>query len=88
VFETAGTPPAAHRFSGKEETNMSKHNHDSMQLTQNQNNEMSDDPGDGSRNSDTLGRDGAATPVERAPEQDAQDQEAIEAFGRRGGAKD
>jgi hypothetical protein len=61
----------------------SSHNHDSMQFTQNQNNEMSDDPGDGSRNSDTLGKDGT-TPVEKAPEHDAQDQSTIEAFGQEG----
>jgi hypothetical protein len=63
---------------------MSRHNHDSMQFTQNQNNEMSDDPGDGSRNSETVGRDRAPTPAEKAPEQDAQAQEAIDAFGRAG----
>ena len=65
---------------------MSKNNpnHDSMQFTQNQNNEMSDDLGDGSRNSVTVGRDGAPTPVEHAPENDAQDQQKIEAFGRAG----
>ena len=63
---------------------MSKHNHDSLQFTQNQNNEMSDDPGDGSRNSETVGRDGKPTPAEKAPEDDAQDRSAIEAFGRAG----
>ena len=63
---------------------MSKHNHDSMQFTQNQNNEMSDDLGDGSRNSLTVGRDGAPTPAEQAPGGDAQDQSTIEAFGRAG----
>lgn len=52
-------------------------------FTQNQNNAMSDDPGDGSRNTFTPGKDGS-TPVEKAPAQDAQDQEAIEAFGERG----
>ena len=62
----------------------SKHNHDSMQFTQNQNNEMSDDPGDGSRHSDTTGRAGGPTPVEKAPAQDAQDQSTIEAFGEEG----
>jgi hypothetical protein len=61
---------------------MSKHNHDSMQFTQNQNNEMSDDPGDGSRNSETLGRDGRKTAAEQAPEK--QDQSSIEAFGKAG----
>ncbi|HEV2747911.1 MAG TPA: hypothetical protein VGW34_11505 [Allosphingosinicella sp.] len=62
----------------------SQHNHDSMQFTQNQNNEMSDDPGDGSRNSATTGRAGAPTPAEKAPPHDAQDQSAIEAFGEEG----
>ena len=62
----------------------SKHNHDSMQFTQNQNNEMSDDPEDGSRNSATLGRAGRRTAVERSPEEEAQDQSAIEAFGEEG----
>ena len=61
----------------------SQHNHDSMQFTQNQNNEMSDDPGDGSRKSFTLGKDGN-TPVEKAPEHDEQDQSTIEAFGEEG----
>jgi hypothetical protein len=61
----------------------SQHNHDSMQFTQNQNNEMSDDPGDGSRESFTLGKDGSS-PAEKKPEQDQQDQSAIEAFGEEG----
>lgn len=60
-----------------------QHNPDSMQNTENQNNEMSDDPGDGSRGSETTGRDGV-TPVEKAPEHDAQDQSTIEAFGEAG----
>jgi hypothetical protein len=59
------------------------HNPDSMQNTENQNNEMSDDPRDGSRGSTTLGRDGK-TPAEKAPEQDGQDQSTIEAFGEAG----
>ena len=54
-------------------------------FTQNQNNSMSDDPGDGQRNSFTPGKDGN-TPLEKAPEHDAQDQETIEAFGDRGQA--
>lgn len=58
-----------------------QHNAKSMDKTQNQNNQMSDDPGDGSRNSFVLGADGK-TPVEKAP--DAQDQSAIEAFGEEG----
>lgn len=64
---------------------MSSHRQPEQQLTQNQKNQMSEDPGDGSRNSDTLGRDGAPTALEKAP--DAQDQETIEAFGRAGAGK-
>ncbi|MBA3676137.1 MAG: hypothetical protein H0W74_01875 [Sphingosinicella sp.] len=66
------------------------HNPDSTQLTQNQNNEMSDDPRDGSRNSDRLGPDGKS-PAEKAPDRDRQDQSTIEAFGEEGagvGAKE
>lgn len=59
------------------------HNPDSTQQTQNQNNEMSDDPRDGSRDSFTLGKDGK-TPVEKKPPHDAQDQSTIEAFGEEG----
>jgi hypothetical protein len=60
------------------------HNPDSTNQAFNQNNQMSDDPGDGSRNSDTLGRDGGKTAAERPPEQDEQDQSTIEAFGEEG----
>ena len=42
----------------------SQHQHQSSQRTENQNNQMSDDPGDGSRGSSTLGRDGGKTPAE------------------------
>jgi hypothetical protein len=59
------------------------HNPDSTNQALNQNNQMSEDPGDGSRKSFTLGKDGD-TPAERAPEQDAQDQSTIEAFGEEG----
>ena len=59
------------------------HNADSGDRALNQNNQMSDDPADGSRNSFVLGKDGT-TPVERAPEQDEQDQTTIEAFGEEG----
>ena len=65
---------------------MTKSHHDSgSDQPQNQNNAMSDDPGDGSRTAFTPGKDGTA-PVEKAPKHDAQDQEAIEAFGERGQA--
>ncbi|HZF94470.1 MAG TPA: hypothetical protein VEZ20_06300 [Allosphingosinicella sp.] len=61
----------------------SQHNKNSMQMTQNQNNQMSDDPGDGSRDSFTLGKDGKA-PNEVSPEEKAQDKSQIEAFGEQG----
>jgi hypothetical protein len=60
-----------------------QHNADSTNRALNQNNQMSDDPGDGSRNSFTTGKDGN-TPVEKKPEGDAQDQSTIEAFGEEG----
>ena len=61
-----------------------QHNPDSQERALNQNNQMSDDPGDGSRKSDTLGRDGGATAAERQPKGDQQDQSTIEAFGEEG----
>ena len=61
----------------------SLNNPDSSQNTQNQNNQMSDDPGDGSRTSFVLGKDGKS-PAEKAPEQDKQDRTTIEAFGDEG----
>ena len=64
---------------------MSKSQHDSeSDQPQNQNNAMSDDPGDGSRRSFVTGRDGGRTAAERAPAQDGQDESAIEAFGEEG----
>ncbi len=61
-----------------------QHNPDSMQNTENQNNEMSDDPRDGSRNSDLIGQAHKPNSVEKAPPQDRQDQSTIEAFGQAG----
>lgn len=64
---------------------MTKSSHSSgNDQPQNQNNAMSDDPGDGSRNSFRTGRDGGKTAAEQAPEQDDQDQSTIEAFGEEG----
>lgn len=60
------------------------HNPDSTDQALNQNNQMSDDPGDGSRNSFVTGRDGGRTAAEKAPAQDQQDQSDIEAFGEEG----
>jgi hypothetical protein len=61
----------------------SQHGLDKRQLTQNQNNQMSEDPGDGNRTSFTTGKDGT-TPVEKAPPGDRQDESTIEAFGEEG----
>jgi hypothetical protein len=64
---------------------MSKSQHDSeSDQPQNQNNAMSDDPGDGSRKSFVTGRDGGETAAEKAPAQDKQDQSPTEAFGEEG----
>lgn len=63
--------------------NQNHHLDDAPQRAANQKNQMSDDPRDGNRTSFTLGKDGT-TPVEEKPEQDAQDQDAIEAFGEEG----
>jgi hypothetical protein len=60
------------------------HNPDSADRPLNQNNQMSDDPGDGSRRSNTLGRDGHRTAAEKPPAGDDQDQSTIEAFGEEG----
>ena len=51
--------------------------------TQNQNNAMSDDPADGHR---LTNKPESIEPsaAERPPEQDAQDQDRIEEFGRKG----
>jgi hypothetical protein len=59
------------------------HVDDSPQIAANQNNQMSEDPGDGNRTSFVTGKDGN-TPVEKAPPQDRQDQSTIEAFGEAG----
>jgi hypothetical protein len=63
---------------------MGKSSHDSeAPFTQNQNNSMSDDPGDHIRNSFTARPEGK-TPVKKAPKHDAHDQSAIETFGEIG----
>ena len=62
-----------------------QHNSSSMDKTMNQNNQMSDDPKDGSRNTDTNGQASAPTAMEnKTPRNDAQDQSTIEAFGEAG----
>lgn len=62
----------------------SQHDYKNPQNTQNQNNAMSDDPKDGSRNSETLGQASAPTAAEQKPPHDQQDQSDIEAFGQEG----
>ena len=61
-----------------------QHNPDQDDRALNQNNQMSDDPGDGSRNADRLGRAGGRTAAEKPPAHDRQDQSAIDAFGDEG----
>jgi hypothetical protein len=64
---------------------MTKSSHSSgNDQPQNQNNAMSEDPGDGSRKSFTTGRDGGKTAAEKAPKHDDQDESTIEAFGEEG----
>ena len=60
------------------------HNPDSTDQALNQNNQMSDDPGDGSRKAFVTGPYGGRTAAEKAPAQDEQDQSTIEAFGEEG----
>ncbi len=63
----------------------SQHRDKSQQLTQNQNNLMSDDPGDGSRISNRLGGADKGKPLPQSPDGKAQhDQETLEAFGEEG----
>jgi len=62
----------------------SNHRGKHQPLTQNQNNRMSDDPGDGARNSNRLGQDGAE-PQNKSPEARAQEEpDALETFGEAG----
>ena len=53
------------------------------QRSMNQNNLMSEDPGDGDRESFVTGKDGTS-PAEKKPSSDEQDQSTIEAFGEEG----
>ena len=63
---------------------VSQHRHKDPQNTQNQNNRMSEDPGDGARGSDTLGKD-EREPFNRSPEEKEQrDPSTLEAFGEEG----
>jgi hypothetical protein len=63
----------------------SQHRDKSQQLTQNQKNNMSEDPGDGNRNSNRLGAADKGEPKSISPEERAQhDPEVLEAFGEEG----
>ena len=64
-------------------TSKNLHNPDSSDRALKQNNQMSDDPGDGSRKPDRLERDDPS-PAEKPPGHDRQDQSAVEAFGEEG----
>lgn len=61
----------------------SQHNPNSMQMTQNQNNQMSEDPGDGSRGPDSK-TEGGTEPTNQTPDEQSQNQGTIEAFGDEG----
>jgi hypothetical protein len=61
-----------------------QHNPDSSDQALDQNNQMSDDRGDGGRESLAVGRDRRMTAAEKGPAQDEQDQSTIEAFGEEG----
>lgn len=65
---------------------MSKNHHtqgDAPARSMNMNNQMSEDPGDGSRLADKPGPIGK-TPAEKAPPNDVQNQATIEEFGEEG----
>ncbi|HYI42242.1 MAG TPA: hypothetical protein VD768_01295 [Sphingomicrobium sp.] len=64
-------------------TKSNSHVSEQGQRSMNQNNLMSDDPGDGDRESFITGKDGTS-PAEKKPAQDEQGQSAIEAFGEEG----
>ena len=61
----------------------SQHNANSMQMTQNQKNQMSEDPGDGARGPDSQAKKGQE-PTNQIPEEQSQNQGTIEAFGEQG----
>ena len=62
---------------------VSQHNKNSMQMTQNQKNQMSEDPGDGARGPDSKTEVGDG-PTNQIPEEQTQSQATIEAFGQAG----
>jgi len=62
---------------------VSQHRHSDAQMTQNQKNQMSDDPGDGARGQDVKTK-GGKEPRNQLPEEQAQGESQIEAFGEEG----
>lgn len=62
---------------------VSQHRHKDSQMTQNQKNQMSEDPRDGARGPDSKTK-GGQEPTNQIPEEQAQDESLIEAFGQEG----
>lgn len=62
---------------------VNQHRKNDMQMTQNQNNRMSEDPGDGARGKDAKVKEGEE-PANQIPEEQSQNEGAIEAFGEEG----
>ena len=62
---------------------VSQHRYTDAQNTQNQKNQMSEDPRDGARNADVKTREGKE-PTNQIPEEQTQNEGTIEAFGQEG----
>lgn len=62
---------------------VSQHNQGDAHMTQNQKNQMSEDPGDGARNADSKTK-GGKEPTNQIPDEQTQNQGTIEAFGEEG----
>jgi hypothetical protein len=62
---------------------VSQHRHTDAQNTQNQKNQMSEDPRDGARNADAKTKEGKE-PTNQIPEEQTQNEGTIEAFGQEG----
>ena len=62
---------------------VSQHRENDMQMTQNQKNQMSEDPGDGARRKDVKTKEGKE-PANQIPDEQSQNQGTIEAFGEEG----
>lgn len=62
---------------------VSQHRPTDSQMTQNQKNQMSEDPGDGARGKDSKTKEGKE-PTNQIPDEQSQNQGTIEAFGEEG----